>query len=93
MNCEVKRDELLYQPKSKKRGGGKKRQGDILSTLRSGERLNTNEHDSKTIEDIKSTSRPEDLFYPVICCVCKTEVAVYDSEEVYHFFNTLASYA
>lgn len=31
-------------------------------------------------------------YYPVKCTVCNTQVAVYDSDEVYHFFNVLASY-
>ena len=34
-----------------------------------------------------------DSFNPVKCKVCKTEVAVYDTDEVYHFFNVLASHA
>lgn len=32
-----------------------------------------------------------DVFHPVICKVCRTQVAMYDSDEVYHFFNVLAS--
>ncbi|XP_014673916.1 PREDICTED: E2F-associated phosphoprotein-like isoform X2 [Priapulus caudatus] len=32
-------------------------------------------------------------FHPVMCGVCKTEVAVYDASEVYHFFNVLSSYS
>ena len=32
-----------------------------------------------------------DLYYPVRCTHCNTEVAVYDNDEVYHFFNVLAS--
>lgn len=36
---------------------------------------------------------PRDLFRPVRCRVCSTEVAVYDSEEVYHFFNVIASFS
>lgn len=35
----------------------------------------------------------EDLFYAVKCSVCSTSVGVYDSEEVYHFFNVLTGYA
>lgn len=34
----------------------------------------------------------EDLFHPILCEICKTEVGVQDSDEVYHFFNVLASY-
>nr|XP_037272248.1 E2F-associated phosphoprotein-like [Rhipicephalus microplus] len=36
---------------------------------------------------------PRDIFNPVRCEVCRTEVAVYDSEEVYHFFNVIASFS
>ncbi|KAK3598652.1 hypothetical protein CHS0354_020410 [Potamilus streckersoni] len=35
----------------------------------------------------------EDWFNPVKCSECSTVVAVYDDDEVYHFFNVLASYA
>lgn len=34
----------------------------------------------------------EDVYNPVRCSVCNTEVAVYDADEIYHFFNVLASY-
>uniref|UniRef100_A0A915KGV3 Uncharacterized protein n=1 Tax=Romanomermis culicivorax TaxID=13658 RepID=A0A915KGV3_ROMCU len=37
-------------------------------------------------------SEKEVHFKPVRCQKCKTQVAVYDSEEVYHFFNVLSSY-
>lgn len=37
-------------------------------------------------------SDPELTYYPVSCSVCSTEVGVYDSDEVYHFYNTIASY-
>ena len=30
-------------------------------------------------------------FNPVRCSECNTEVAVYDKDEVFHFFNVLAS--
>lgn len=32
------------------------------------------------------------VHYPVSCSICSTEVGVYDSDEVYHFYNTIASY-
>ena len=34
----------------------------------------------------------DDLFHPVKCNRCNTQVAVYDKDEVYHFFNVIASY-
>ncbi|CAN7995427.1 unnamed protein product [Ixodes hexagonus] len=36
---------------------------------------------------------PRDLFRPVRCRVCKTEVAVMDQDEVFHFFNVIASFS
>lgn len=34
----------------------------------------------------------DDRFHPVQCEECNTVVAVYDEDEVYHFFNVLTSY-
>ena len=36
-------------------------------------------------------SQASDLYHPVRCSQCNTEVAVYDNDEIYHFFNVLAS--
>lgn len=33
-----------------------------------------------------------DNFHPVKCTECSTVVGVFDNDEVYHFFNVLASY-
>ena len=33
----------------------------------------------------------EEQYRPVRCSICDTEVAVYDKEEIFHFFNVLAS--
>ncbi|GAB6031722.1 hypothetical protein CHUAL_009468 [Chamberlinius hualienensis] len=33
-----------------------------------------------------------EFYHPVRCTECNTEVAVYDKEEVYHFFNVLTSH-
>ncbi|XP_072370610.1 E2F-associated phosphoprotein [Scyliorhinus torazame] len=34
----------------------------------------------------------EELYHPVRCAECSVEVAVFDQDEVYHFFNVLASH-
>ena len=39
-----------------------------------------------------TSSETEDKFHPVKCNECNTVVAVYDTDEIYHFFNVLASY-
>lgn len=47
--------------------------------------------------DQRPDQRPEGLdsdevYHPVQCSECSTEVAVFDKDEVYHFFNILASH-
>ncbi|XP_020387930.1 E2F-associated phosphoprotein [Rhincodon typus] len=34
----------------------------------------------------------EEVYHPVRCAECSVEVAVFDKDEVYHFFNVLASH-
>lgn len=34
-----------------------------------------------------------DNYFAVKCSICSTQVAVYDRDEVYHFFNVLSSYS
>jgi len=40
-----------------------------------------------------ASAASDDVYHPVVCSVCNSEVGVYDKDEVYHFFNVLASYA
>lgn len=40
-----------------------------------------------------NTIPKEDLFRPVQCSVCNTNVGVFDFDEVFHFFNVLSGYA
>ncbi|KAF0294055.1 E2F-associated phosphoprotein [Amphibalanus amphitrite] len=47
----------------------------------------------KESDDRSSPADSQELFNPVKCATCKTEVAVYDSDEVYHFFNVIASHS
>ena len=34
----------------------------------------------------------EEFYNPVTCDTCNTEVAMYDKDEIYHFFNVVASH-
>eukprot|EP00271_Cylindrocystis_brebissonii_P002819 TRINITY_DN13600_c0_g1_i1.p1 TRINITY_DN13600_c0_g1~~TRINITY_DN13600_c0_g1_i1.p1 ORF type:complete len:164 (-),score=27.31 TRINITY_DN13600_c0_g1_i1:533-1024(-) len=34
-----------------------------------------------------------DVFHPVKCAECSTDVAVFDSDEVFHFYNVIPSYS
>ncbi|XP_064621780.1 E2F-associated phosphoprotein-like [Lineus longissimus] len=80
MNCNVNNTEVLRYPKGnpKKKNKSKKRK-----------------HDA----DLEEEAAPDcglnegEAYHPVKCGECTTEVGVMDSDEVYHFFNVLASYA
>nr|XP_054490737.1 E2F-associated phosphoprotein isoform X2 [Agelaius phoeniceus] len=48
---------------------------------------------SKEIDSIQSNQEEEEIYHPVLCTECSTEVAVMDKDEVFHFFNVLASHS
>ena len=79
MNCWVDADSSLTFPLSKKE---QKRQAHQKRKQKSqaedgGPSFNSDEQD--------------EVFKAVKCTQCNTQIAVYDSDEVYHFFNVLAS--
>lgn len=83
MNCRIRRDEVLkYAPKlnkrERRRKGKRKRGGGGGSG------------DGEPKAGGKEEEEEED-YHPVHCSECNTQVAVYDKDEVFHFFNVLAS--
>ncbi|KAF8773154.1 E2F-associated phosphoprotein like [Argiope bruennichi] len=52
----------------------------------------SNKKKFKKKKEHSASSNEKEIFNPVRCTVCNTEVAVYDKDEIYHFFNVLASY-
>ncbi|XP_064086847.1 E2F-associated phosphoprotein-like [Macrobrachium nipponense] len=50
------------------------------------------EEQSSNITETCPVQDEDELFHPVLCSICKTKVAVYDKEEVYHFFNVVSSH-
>ncbi|XP_056152135.1 E2F-associated phosphoprotein [Lampris incognitus] len=84
MNCSVKRDEVLRykEQNDKKKRSRKRRRGEK-------EKITTAD---ETSDPIPRGMEEEDVYHPVQCTECSTEVAVFDKEEVYHFFNILASH-
>ncbi|VDO72762.1 unnamed protein product, partial [Onchocerca flexuosa] len=80
-NCSVVEDEVLFLPQS-----GKNKQK---------ARKNAAGIKPNTIVDPASITKfpKEDLFHPVRCNICATNVGVYDYEEIFHFFNVLTGYA
>ena len=79
MNCEVDSSEVLHykEPKKKKK---------IFKRHR--------KRGQNSAEEQAATSGEATKYNPVKCSNCKTEVGVYDpSDEIYHFFNIVASYS
>ena len=84
-NCKVNQEEQLKYPKDefeKKKFNKKKSK---LSKM------------IESVADIEITEENRDtydLFRPVACLNCNTEIGVYEEkEEIYHFFNVLASHS
>uniref|UniRef100_A0A8C0XTC4 E2F-associated phosphoprotein n=1 Tax=Castor canadensis TaxID=51338 RepID=A0A8C0XTC4_CASCN len=78
MNCSVNKDEVLRYKNSENR---KKRRGF--------KKMRSNPEDPAEQAD----TEVEEIYHPVMCTECSTEVAVYDKDEVFHFFNVLASHS
>lgn len=80
MNCTVKSDEVLrYQTRSDRKPRNRKRRK------------------AETAPEQPAGPAPvgmdaDETYHPVCCSECSTEVAVLDKDEVYHFFNILASH-
>ncbi|KAM3918780.1 E2F-associated phosphoprotein [Leptodactylus fuscus] len=78
MNCTVNKEEVLKFPEQA-----------IKNRRRERKKMKTPSADSA----METQSKDTEMYHPVKCNECSTEVAVYDKEEVYHFFNVLASHS
>lgn len=89
MNCTVNKDEVLrYKPqKQKKQHRKKSRQDHVAMSAEAKPEAEAGLTDSRL-----GGMDEEEVYHPVKCTECSTEVAVYDKDEVYHFFNILASH-
>jgi len=77
LNCRVLKDEVLkHIPKQKNTRKRRRKAGKL------GEKVGQEEAEEE---------EPEATYHPVRCTECNTEIAVVDSDEVFHFFNVLAS--
>ncbi|XP_025725971.1 E2F-associated phosphoprotein isoform X2 [Callorhinus ursinus] len=78
MNCSVNKEEVLRYKIPENR---KKRRGH--------KKMRSNHEDAAE----QAEAQVEEIYHPVMCTECSTEVAVYDKDEVFHFFNVLASHS
>lgn len=66
---------------------------EILKYKKKVKRRSKKMKNSKEIDSIQSSQEEEEIYHPVLCTECSTEVAVMDKDEVFHFFNVLASHS
>lgn len=87
MNCHVVADELLkYEVKNKSKKRRKKEGPGKLVPYVKGNSSSTNTEDNADAPVQKT-----EVYNPVRCDCCETELAVYDKDEIYHFHNVLES--
>lgn len=83
MNCVVKRDEVLrYKTQQENKQRKRKRRKQQQTEAAADEAVGAG----------PSGMDADEVYHPVRCSECSTEVAVFDKDEVYHFFNILASH-
>ena len=61
--------------------------GEVLKYKKKKTKRKFNKHDTP----MESAAPEYDVYHPVRCGSCQTEVGVYDEDEVYHFYNVLPS--
>jgi len=89
-NCSVNYDQTVKIKSSNKKKKKifkrhrKRAEQAAMDSANSSEKTNNNNSNEENTE--------EELYHPVNCCQCKTEVGVIDKDEVYHFFNVVASH-
>ncbi|XP_017291167.1 E2F-associated phosphoprotein isoform X2 [Kryptolebias marmoratus] len=82
MNCTVKRDEVLRYKNQLVRKPRKRRRGQKTEAPA----------DEAAASMSAMGMDTDEVYHPVKCSECSTEVGVFDKDEVYHFFNILASH-
>ncbi|XP_053553723.1 E2F-associated phosphoprotein [Bombina bombina] len=80
MNCSINKEELLRFPNH------------LPAKHKRRHRKKTKLPPAEEAVGTTSSKDTEEMYHPVKCTECSTEVAVYDKDEVYHFFNVLASH-
>ena len=92
MNCTVDAGNPLQEETRSEEEGKKKKneEGEGESKERKKEKEKRREMKAKRRKD--SGKKDSQVYLNVRCSICQTQVAVYDEEQVYHFFNVLASH-
>lgn len=78
MNCTIKKEEVLRYKNQEKKQRSRKRKKTAPADEAPG--------------PAPAGMDADEVYHPVQCSECSTEVAVFDKDEIYHFFNILASH-
>ena len=81
MNCKVLSDEVLRYKEPKKKKFKRHRRQEAAAQASA---------EDAGFVPAQDSSADESVYHPVKCEKCDTEVAVYDKDKVYHFFNVIA---
>lgn len=96
MNCAVNKEEVLrYKTQNERKQRNRKRRKGQQEATPSSSSSTTTTTTTTEVQAVGPGPRGmdgEEVYHPVQCTECSTEVAVYDKDEVYHFFNILASH-
>ena len=88
-NCTIDENRTAPVPKSNSQKSAKQKK------KKGSKRFKTDESDPINDEEEEQQQQEsnDDIFRPVLCSECGTELGVYEpKEELYHFINTLASH-
>ncbi|XP_076030833.1 E2F-associated phosphoprotein-like [Oratosquilla oratoria] len=102
-NCKVDRTQLLSYPKKETKTERLQRIKQKRVTQREAMSLQNeapagldaqanSAQGTSTLDSAAENEEWMDNFHPVLCNICGTKVAVYDEDEIYHFFNIVTSY-
>mmetsp|Transcript_3711 Transcript_3711/g.6946 ORF Transcript_3711/g.6946 Transcript_3711/m.6946 type:complete len:183 (+) Transcript_3711:98-646(+) len=84
-NCDVdttQRVRMPAQPAQKAKNKNKRQSRDVNST---------NDISDNNSDQAGGAEVSDEVYYPVRCAACKTEVGLYDKDEIYHFFHVYPS--
>ncbi|XP_072546489.1 E2F-associated phosphoprotein isoform X1 [Salminus brasiliensis] len=85
MNCTVSKGEVLRYKAAKQKNRRRKKALQGSTSTETGAEAGLTDSRLSGMDE-------EEIYHPVKCTECSTEVAVFDKDEVYHFFNILASH-
>lgn len=94
MNCTVDAGNPLQEEARSSQEGNKEQKEQKEKEDEQEEEMEgkTRKDSRKNARNKKKKKKDTQVYLNVRCSICQTQVAMYDEEQVYHFFNVLASH-